>query len=187
VNESLLKRIETELRDGLIGLYLRQAYQLADNEFVIAFEGDDFKLLLIALDAREPRIYLIKRKLKDLKKRSQNPTKFVVDLEKSLRGRRVEELRKFESERVIEVRFKAGQQSNFLIVQLTGKSSNIFLLNADRSIIAAARKPKSEDQSIGKSYSPPLRHGSTATDVFSDALPKFHEAGSLSEQLDKYF
>ena len=186
VDEQLIERVVPEIRDELVGLALREIIQLRENRFAIAFEGDDFKLLFIALDPREPRIYLIKRRLRDLKKERQNPSKFAIDLEKTLFGMCLIDVSKRKNDRVLEFKFDSSAFKS-LIAQLTGKSSNLFLLDADRGILAAARKPLDGAQSIGMVYSPPAAGIARIEKFGGPDLLAFDPKISLSESLDSYF
>ena len=187
MNEQLIEKIIPELIAELTGLFFREIIQLADQQFAIAFEGDEFKLLFVAIEPKEPRIYLIKRRFRDLKKEKQNASKFVVDVEKSLAGSRLLHVSKHVSERVVEFRFESGE-TTFLIVQLTGKSSNIFLIDHHRTITAAARKPLEGEQSLGMKYSPPDT-GSTVRNKKTESYDFYRSDPllSLSESLDTYF
>ena len=187
MDESLIEQIVPELREALVGLSFRQLFQLAEREFVLAFEGEDFRLLFVGVDAKGPRVYLVKRRLRELKKNKRNPSKFAVDLEKTLSGARLEDLRKFPNERVIELRFQTVCQDTFLIIQLTGKSSNLFLLNADRTIAAAAHKPQNGEQSIGMIYSVPKRSQVAVGRKEETVVDGGETPLTLSEVLDKHF
>ena len=186
VNEQLIERIVPELREGLIGLAFREIFQLRENQFAIAFEGDEFRLLFIAIDSREPRIYLIKRRTRDLKKEKQNPSKFVVDAEHALLGMWLADVSKQPGERVVELRFERTE-TRFLVAQLTGKSSNLFLLDTERTIIGALRKPLDGEQSLGITYSSPDGTAGRKLSGDSNDLVIKHSHQTLSESLDAYF
>ena len=182
VDEQLIGRIVPELRESLVGLAFREVFQLSDERYVVAFENDDFRLLFISIEPREPRIFLIKRRLKDLKKELVNPSKFVVDLEKRLGGLTLNEIEKPPNERIVELNFRTAGGLIYLIAQLTGKSANLFLLDNERVIIAAARKPGSDEQSIGMTYSKPHREGSRDENRSQEPIPT--DLGSISDLLD---
>lgn len=182
VDNSLIEKVVPEIRVALIGLAFREIIQLGDEQFVLAFEGEDFRLLFISIESRDPRIYLIKRRLRDLKKQKTNPSKFVVDVSRILAGSRVLMVEKADRDRVVKLRFDSAAT---VIVQLTGKSSNLFLLDCDNAVIGAARKPGSDEQAIGKTYFPPKRSGRNSYDTSSLEF-SMHE-GSVSEFLDSYF
>ncbi|MFL6466728.1 MAG: NFACT RNA binding domain-containing protein [Pyrinomonadaceae bacterium] len=185
MDEQLIGRILPELRNSLVGLALREVFQLGESRYVIAFEGEEFRLLFVSIEPREPRIYLIRRRLKDLKRTAANPTKFAVDLAKALKGKALQKIAKFESERVIELIFEHSDGARSLVAQLTGKSANLFLLDSGRHIIAAARKPSMDEQSIGMEYTPPFR----AQPARSNGIVPFDRMArqTISEQLDEHF
>ena len=45
MNEQLIQRIVPEIRDALLGLRFREAFQLGEQRFALAFDGDEFRLL----------------------------------------------------------------------------------------------------------------------------------------------
>jgi predicted ribosome quality control (RQC) complex YloA/Tae2 family protein len=186
VNDQLIERIIPELSKGLVGLSLREIIQLQANQFAIAFDGDEFRLLFISIEPKEPRLYLIKRRLRELKKDKQNPSKFVVDAAHALVGMISTDVLKYAGERIVEFRFESGK-TIFLIAQLTGKSSNLFLLDADRTIIAAAKKPGKDEQSLGKIYSAPTRAAEQRQTDVPDNFAVIATHSTLSESLDAYF
>jgi predicted ribosome quality control (RQC) complex YloA/Tae2 family protein len=183
VNLELIKKIVPELRDALIGASFRNIFQLGTNRFALAFEGDVFRLLFISIEPSDPRLYLIRRRLRDLKKQSTHPSQFAIALEKTLVGIQVNALDQIGEDRIIEIRFSEHK----LVVQLTGKSSNMFLLDSDGRITASARNPKGEGQLIGDQYKAPGRRESEATDDNWASLVPASAAASLSETLDHYF
>jgi predicted ribosome quality control (RQC) complex YloA/Tae2 family protein len=132
---------------------------------------------------RDPRIYLIRRRLRDLKKLSTHPSQFTILLEKALTGTTVVGLEQISSDRVIEVRFT----ENVLMVQLTGKSSNLFLLGPDGSIKAAARRVHGEGQDVGTIYAVPELHKKDESLAPSMIVDEIAEDQSVSEALDKHF
>lgn len=186
MNEQLIQRIVPEIRDALLGLRFREAFQLGEQRFALAFDGDGFRLLFIGIETIEPRIYLIERRLRDLKKLKTNPSKFTVDLTKSLEGRELIGIEKEEAERVIEFQFRSLAGSISLMVQLTGKSANMFVLDSNRRIVTAAKKPNEDEQSIGMVYKFPSLSDSQIDD--NDELRRSElPSGTLSQILDKHY
>jgi predicted ribosome quality control (RQC) complex YloA/Tae2 family protein len=183
VNLDLIERIAPELRDALLGATFRNTFQLGATRFALAFEGDEFRLLFISIEPSDPRLYLIRRRLRDLKKQSTHPSQFAIALEKALIGIPVNALDQIGEDRIIEIRFSEHR----LVVQLTGKSSNMFLLDSERRITAAARNPKGEGQMIGEHYETPERREPEARDEnWADLISASADA-ALSETLDHYF
>ncbi|HJS51344.1 MAG TPA: NFACT family protein [Pyrinomonadaceae bacterium] len=148
MNIELIENLVPELRQALIGSSFRAVFQLGPDDIALAFDGEEFRLLFISIRPGDPRIYLIHRRLRDLKRLSIYPSQFAITLEKTLSGAKARELYQLGKDRVIEIVFSEHK----VIVQLTGKSANLFLLDLEGKIIAAAKKPKGEGQTIGSKY-----------------------------------
>jgi len=187
VNEQLIERIVPEIRAALLGLRFREAFQLDDNRFTLAFDGDDFRLLFIGIERIEPRIYLIQRRLRDLKKQKTNPGKFVASLTNILGEMELIGIEKTENERVIEFQFRNSTESRSLMVQLTGRSANLFVLDENNRIVAAARKPNEDEQAIGMVYERPLKSESQRYENDKLPLPQLPRENTLSQILDKHY
>jgi predicted ribosome quality control (RQC) complex YloA/Tae2 family protein len=72
--------------------------------------------------------------MRDLEKQSKNPTAFAMFLRKRLANANLQSIEKLKNERILRFGFSAtdeiGQAENYtLIVQLTGRSANILLLD----------------------------------------------------------
>jgi predicted ribosome quality control (RQC) complex YloA/Tae2 family protein len=183
VNIELIEKVVPELRDALIGGSLRSVVQLGSDRLALAFEGEEFRLLFISIQPGDPRIYLIRRRLRDLKKLSTHPSQFAIILEKTLTGTRVNGLWQISEDRVIEIRFSQHR----VLIQLTGKSSNLFLLDSEGRIMAAARKPSGEGQTIGATYAAPEPHEKDQTHAAPLHLAAVSDDSTVSEVLDNYF
>jgi predicted ribosome quality control (RQC) complex YloA/Tae2 family protein len=182
MNETLIEQIVPELRSALVRTVFREAIQLTHDRFILSFDGEEFRLLKIDLNPIEPAIYLIERKWRELKKNKMNTTKFVADLQKWFSRSVVSNIEKFENERVLEMHFEKADACS-LIVQLTGKSANMFIIDGDRTILSAAKRPGSEEQAVGKVYFPP--HGTIQKQIERGIAVETGK--SVSETLDKYF
>lgn len=187
MNEQLISNIVPEIRAALVGSTFREAFQLCENRFVLAFDGDEFRLLFIGIDTVDPRMYLIERRLRDLKKQRTGPTKFTVDLAKSLEGGELIGIEKEENERVIEFQFRSLAGSRSLMVQLTGKSANLFVMDEKRRIVVAAKKPNEDEQSIGMAYKVPLLSDSQRDENDELPRPELPSGSTLSQTLDKHY
>jgi predicted ribosome quality control (RQC) complex YloA/Tae2 family protein len=182
MNEKLIEQIVPELESALVGTAFREALQLSDDLFVLSFDGDDFRLLRIDLNPIEPAIFLVERKWRELKKNKMNTTKFVADLQKWFAGSVVSKIEKFEGERVLKISFQSSEGRS-LIVQLTGKSANLFILDGDRTILTAAKRPGSEEHAAGNVYLPPTAKAQRQVRDMAEVEPGI----SISKTLDEYF
>lgn len=191
MNEKTLKKIHTELESVLIGCKFGKIFTLAKLQLAIDFRLPDSQYLFLNIEPSAPRVYLIKRRLRDLEKQTKNQTSFVMFLRKRLANAVLESLEKLEDERVLRLAFSAkdelGQTESYtLIVQLTGRSSNLLLLDKNDFVLDACRETFGAGQEIASRYSPPVRDAEARkygdTESFSQG-----EFANLSESLDAHF
>jgi predicted ribosome quality control (RQC) complex YloA/Tae2 family protein len=191
VNDKTLQKICAELASELIGQKFGKIFPLSRFTSAIDFRLSGARYLFIGIEPTNPRIYLITRRLRDLEKQSKNPTPFQLLLRKKLANAVVQNVSKIENERILRFEVLApdelgGEENYSLIAQLTGRSANLFLLDANDFIIDSARENFGEGQEIGNRYAPPVRgeemrrHGDT--EIFSQG-----DFASLSESLDHFY
>ena len=183
MNIELIERVVPELRDALIDASFRSVFQLGPDRLALAFDGEEFHLLFISVEPGDPRIYLIRRRLRDIKRLSTHPSQLAITLGKLLTSAVVKGIDQVGQDRVIEIRFREHK----LIIQLTGKSSNLFLLDAKGRITAAARNPKRAGQTFGANYATPKRYEGDQTNVIPIRLAPTSDDTTVSEALDNYF
>jgi predicted ribosome quality control (RQC) complex YloA/Tae2 family protein len=192
VNEKTIERICAELASVLIGRKFGKIFQLAKFQMAIDFHLSDSRYLYISVEPSKPGIYLIERRVRDLEKQSKNSTAFVMFLRKRLANAVLETIEKLTDERILRLVFSTidelGETENYaFIVQLTGRSANLFLLDKNDFILDACRETFGAGQEIASHYAPPIRdaetrrHGGDA-ESFSQG-----EYASLSESLDAHF
>lgn len=191
MNNATLKKISAELESVLRGQKFGKIFPLAKFELAVDFRLADASYLFIGVTPNQPRVYLVRRRLKDLEKQSLNPTPFVLFLRKRLSGAVLENIEKIENERVLKFSFfnrtEIGETENYtLVVQLTGRSSNLFLLDARGFILDSMRENFGAGQEIGERYAPPLRDSATRREGDAEIFPQGEFAG-LSEALDDYY
>lgn len=191
MNEKTLEKISAELASVLSGCKFGKIFTLARFQAAIDFRLPDSQYLFISVEPSAPRIYLIKRRMRDLEKHSKNPTAFIMFLRKRLAHARVNSIEKLPNERILRFAFSAeneiGETENYtLVAQLTGRSANVFLLDKNDFILDSWRENSGAGQEIAMRYAPPIgdaatrRHGDTA--IFPQ-----DEFASLSESLDAHF
>jgi predicted ribosome quality control (RQC) complex YloA/Tae2 family protein len=191
VNEQTLKKICAELEAALTGQKFGKIFSLTRFQMAIDFRLRDSKYLFVSIEPTAPRIYLIKRRLRDLEKESRNPHPFFQLLRKKLSNAVLEKVEKLENERIVRFDFLAqdelGEIGNYaLIVQLTGRSANLFLLDKNDFILDAARENFGEGQEIGNRYSSPKRVGELGSWGIGESFPQ-GDFESLSETLDSFY
>jgi predicted ribosome quality control (RQC) complex YloA/Tae2 family protein len=164
MNEATLRAIADELSRFLTGQKFGKIFQLSRFRLAIDFRLHDGNYLFISAEPLAPHIHLIKRRLKDLEKQSQNPTAFTLFLRKRLSNAILTKITKDENERILRFFFEAhdeieGLKNYTLVVQLTGRSSNLFLLNSDDFILDSIRENQGEGQEIATRFAAPAREG----------------------------
>jgi predicted ribosome quality control (RQC) complex YloA/Tae2 family protein len=179
--------IRAELESKLAARTFGKVFQLSKTEIAIDFRLPDSSYLYISAEPKDPRTYLIRRKLRDLEKISGTPGTFALTLRKRLSGAQLSSIEQVENERILLFYFdgedELGSSVRYLLsAQLTGASANLFLLDPERTILTSLRQTLGEGQQVGDVYTPPMRRDATGPVMVSPATPP--RAGSLSAELD---
>ena len=160
MNYETIKAIAAEVANVLVGRSVGKIFQLSPFTLVLDFRLRENKYLLISVEPKRPRVYLIDRRLRDLEKSSQSPGGFVQALRSQLGNAHLLSITADNKERIVGFEFsnedeKGERNIRRLIAQLTGRSANLFLVEADDTIIHALRPPKGEGQQLFQIYQPP--------------------------------
>lgn len=192
MNEITLKKIAEELVKDLIGRQFGKVFTLSRFETAIDFRLPDSRFLFISVNPVSPRIYLIKRRFKDLEKNSGNPPPFVLMIRKRLSNAVLTRIEKVENERILQFFLTAntdiGETEHYILtVQLTGRSSNLYLLNKDKIILDTLRENTGDGQETGDFYAPPTRpENFQKSDKKEEVFPK-DDFSTVSEALDNFY
>lgn len=162
MNDRLLAAIADELATELRGRSFGKVWQLGADALAIDFRGGEPRTLFASVNPAASRLHLTSRKVRDLEKRSLQPSNFALALRKRLAGAPLLSTTKDAGERVVRFLFESADaavqpQPLTLVAQLTGRSSNLLLLDADGHILDALRPPRGAGQQIGETYRPPPR------------------------------
>jgi predicted ribosome quality control (RQC) complex YloA/Tae2 family protein len=134
VHPQLLQNVVAELQTNLTGRYLGKIYQLSPVSFAFDF-GLRGTFLFVSVDPASPRMYLIRRRPKDLEKQSLSLGSFGQLLRARFGGQPIGGIQKDESDRIVRLAFPSGT----LIVQLTGRTADLFVLDDHDLIVASLR------------------------------------------------
>lgn len=191
VNEATLEKISAELSSVIVGQKFGKIFPLSRFQIAVDFRISDSHYLFISIEPVSPRIYLIKRRLRDLEKSVKNPLPFLLFLRKKLANAVLQNIQKLKGERVLRFEFAAQDELGkneylVLIVQLTGRSANLFLLDAQDFIIDSMRENSGKGQEIGQKFAPPFREAEKRTKGNEEMFPQ-GEFKSLSEALDFFY
>jgi len=182
VDLATVTAIREELEAELTGRRFGKIVPLTKTDVAIDFRLPDSRYLFLSIEPGNPRVYLIRRKLRDLEKGASSPSPFLLGLRKKLSGAELRSIAQIPDERVLFFEFDAtdevdGRVSLTLAAQLTGNSANLFLLDSKGKIIDRAKPTKGQE--LGESYNAPAARGSEIV----EGVRRSTEV-SLSEQLD---
>jgi predicted ribosome quality control (RQC) complex YloA/Tae2 family protein len=187
MNLATLEKIIPELRAALVGRRFGKIFPLSRFSLAVDFRLQDSQFLFVSVEPANPRIYLFRRRLRDLEKQSVNPSPFIMQSKKLLSGFDAASISQITGERALKVGFQGvnevgnGASASWL-VQLTGRSSNLFLLDENDRIVDALRETREEGQQIAEIYAPPIRPSTNIKR--SDEAISIDGFASISEALD---
>jgi predicted ribosome quality control (RQC) complex YloA/Tae2 family protein len=172
MDQDTLRKVVDELRGLLPGKFLGRIFQLSSYSLVIDFGLKGAGHLFISCEPASPRLYLTQRKTRDLQRQSIPTGAFAQALKTSLFNGKLVSIEQDEQERIVRFLFSVETElgdiePRVLVAQLTGRSTNTFLLNADGRIIYRLREIKGDGQQVGEEYEPPrqMKTGSRETPI----------------------
>jgi predicted ribosome quality control (RQC) complex YloA/Tae2 family protein len=180
MHQALVQQVVAELRTALTGRFFGKIFQLTPLAFAFDF-GLRGEYLFVSVDPASPRLYLIKRRLKELEKQSVPLSPFAQMMRSRLSGGHVVDISKDPLDRIVRLTFRVEDKSagiifRRLVIQLTGRSADLFLLDELNRIEAVLREQG--QARLHETYEPPPRREKEPR----EALPE----GS-SAQLDAHF
>ncbi len=186
MKDSILQLVHAELSSELIGRRIGRIFPLSKLQAVIDLRLPDSRYLFIGVEPSDPRIYLIKRRLRDIERASIQLPPFFQFIRKRLSGAVIDAITKLPGERILKFDVSGENElgtleRHSLIVQLTGRSANLFLLDSEGRILDSLRDNVGPGQEIGMQFGPPAR-----TAPAPPAAEEIDEppVGSISEILD---
>jgi predicted ribosome quality control (RQC) complex YloA/Tae2 family protein len=188
----------------LRGRTIGKIFQLKRSRLVIDFRPGDGRYLLMNFEPTStPRLYLVRRRVKDLEKQSENAGNFVLFIRKHLANAQLNNISKDENDRIVRFVFLAQNEDGemnilALVAQFTGRAANLYLLDVNGVILDSLR----DGQAVGEVYTPPVsdaetrRRGDADNVLLLSKLPlsarhpvtaSQEPPSPLSEKLDAYF
>ena len=157
MHDELIRLVVAELRTALSRRFLGKIYQLTPLSFAFDF-GLRGSFLLVSVEPSSPRLYLIERRGRDLQKAAIPLMHFGQLLRAKTNGGAVVSVDKDPLDRVVRFTFRCEDEDGTihfrrLVVQLTGRTANLFLLDELNRIVAVLRARRGELP--GEIYSPP--------------------------------
>jgi predicted ribosome quality control (RQC) complex YloA/Tae2 family protein len=179
MHDELITKIVAELRDKLIGRYVGRIFQLGPLSLAIDFGIKGGEYLYISVEPASPRMYLIKRRLKELEKASIPAGPFLQLMRPRIGAARIVDIEKLPNDRIVRLFLQLDDASSTaqlwkLVVQLTGRAANLLFLDDSDRVVETLRSSRGEGQNPGESYRPPVTqsaHHSTGFALSSRQSP----------------
>src|SRR2546421_1735059 len=194
MDDESIKEIVNEIAPLLAGRAPGKIFQFAGASLALDFGLRDAGYLFISVEPAAPRIYLIKRRVRDLEKQSRTLTQFGQAVKKELAQTRLVSIKKDAADRIVRFAFAGeddlgSEKTRMLVVQLTGRSANLLLLNEHDQIIQTLRSSKISGQRIGDTYQSSSTLQSNQPKEQTDLLRLIRggEFEAPSEAADHYF
>ena len=183
MNQSLIQSVVAELETVLPSRFVGKIYQFSPVSFAIDF-GLRGEFLFISVDPASPRLYLIHRRTRDLEKQSATLNAFGHVMRSKLSGAHLLDISKDPLDRIVRFTFRTEDESGQiifrrLVIQLTGRTADVFLLDELNRIISVLREQT--QTRIHQFYQPPPRPLKESPEMLR------LEAEPPSAQLDKHF
>jgi predicted ribosome quality control (RQC) complex YloA/Tae2 family protein len=195
MDDASIAEIVTEIQPLIVNRAPGKIFQFNASAFAIDFGLRDRGFLFISVEPAEPRLYLIKRRVRDLEKASSPLSAFALGLRKELGDTKVTSVEKESADRIVQFHFDGRDELGHskhrtLTAQLTGKSANLLLIGGDNKIIQAARRTKIPGQHLGEVYEKPTAQQAGTSHTQPSALLGQIQSGQFgtpSEAADAYF
>jgi len=187
MDDASISAVVKEITPLIVGRRPGKLFQFTPYSLAIDFGLRSEGYLFLSVEPAQPRMYLIKRRVRDLEKQSMHPGNFGLSVRKELSNTTVASIEKTAGDRIVWLKFTGVNETGErvqrnLVAQLTGRSANLLLLDKDNRVITQLREGQGSGQTISETYqSPPKQH--TAKE--SNLPAKGHQ--SISEFLDEHY
>src|SRR5437879_8180072 len=194
MDDSTISAVVVEIAPLLRGRAAGKIFQLDQQSLAIDFGLRREGYLYLSVNPVLPRLYLIKRRVRDLEKAPLSHFSLIV--RKELSQTRVSSVDKVADDRIVSLKFEGadelgGYKERSLVAQLTGRSANLLLLDEASVIISQLRAARVGGQTLGERYEPPVTQpvgGATGRER-SSVIKSFtaSEGRTVSESLDAHY
>lgn len=188
MDDATIAAVVAEITAPLVSRAPGKMFQLNPQSLAIDFGLRSEGYLFVSVEPAHPRLYFIKRRVRDLEKQSITLSQFGLTLRKELSQMTVSEVEKDPADRIVWFKFRGvdelgAPKQRILVAQLTGRSSNLHLLDEHNQILAQLREGQGDGQRISETYQrPPTKPAAAKPARFS-----VHKSKSLSESLDEQY
>jgi predicted ribosome quality control (RQC) complex YloA/Tae2 family protein len=161
MEEFILEAVVDDLRRRLGGATLGRVWQPSTTKLILDFRLEDGRLLFVSVDPVAPALFLTSRSHREFEDGSATQRSMASILRKRCSGASLVSLNKLDHDRVVTLSlesYDAGgtRQISSLVVELTGRSSNAYFVDADGRIASTLRPARAAvRRGPGDVYEPP--------------------------------
>ncbi|MFP4057389.1 MAG: NFACT family protein [Candidatus Brocadiia bacterium] len=184
-----IRAVVAEARPWLVGGRLQNAWDAGPASVVLSFYARRVRRhLLLCAQPQFSRLHLVPERPAG----TGEVSGFVRAVRQTLRGRCLGSLEVMGEDRVVELAFGASEEpAGRLVAELTGRSSNLYLLAATGAIVASLRSTRKSDRPLqpGQPYrspGPPPPSAAAHRDRFSPAV-EAGEAQDVSQAVHRHY
>ncbi len=159
--------VVAEIAPVLTGGWIQKVFQPTPHAITLEVRARGHTLsLLLSADPESARLHLLSRRLPN----PALPPPFCQYLRAHIQGGRIDGIEQVHGDRIIRIRLAAREGLRSLMAELTGRSADLLVLDAEDTILAAL---KSEREKTGQPYRPPRarRDARIGTDGDRDSEP----------------
>jgi predicted ribosome quality control (RQC) complex YloA/Tae2 family protein len=187
MDDGTIAAVVAEITPLIVGRAPGKIFQLTPQVLAIDFALRGEGYLLLSVEPAQPRMYLIKRRVRELEKQSHPLGKFGLSLRKELSHTKVSSIEKTSGDRIVFFKFTGVDDlgepiQRSLVAQLTGRSANLLVLDQGHRIVAQLREGRGAGQTIGETYHSPPKQPA----VREPRLPSQTDE-SISASLDRHY
>lgn len=187
MDDATIAAVVAEIAPPLVGRAPGKIFQLTPQSLAIDFGLRSEGYLFVSVEPALSRLYFIKRRVRDLEKQSITQSQFGLTLRKELSRTTVSDVEK-DADRIVWFKFQGvdelgAPKQRTLLAQLTGRSSNLHLLDEHNQILAQLREGHGDGQKIFETY----QHPPTKRVVAKPASFSADTGKSISELLDEHY
>ena len=192
MHQETLKEIVGDLNKLLPGRFLGKIFQLSAFSLALDLGLRDDGYLFISIEPAAPRLYLIKRSVRELEKASTSLSPFAQAMRARLGGGNLLSVTKDDDERIVRISFSVtddldDSRNCLLVAQLTGRSANLLLLDSAGIVTQAWRPPRGEGQRVGDQYRPPMLQPKAVKPVSEPQRLTRGDFPTISAAADKHY
>jgi predicted ribosome quality control (RQC) complex YloA/Tae2 family protein len=187
MDEATIAAVVAEVTPLVVGRRPGKIFQLGSHALAIDFGLRSGGYLFLNVEPALPRMYLIKRRVRDLEKQSLRLGNFGLSLNKELSNTKLSSIEKIPGDRIVWLKFTGVDDlgeaiERSLVAQLTGRSANLLILDQEDRIVAQLSEGRGPGQALAEKYqSPPIQPARKEPSLRSEG----HEL--ISESLDRHY